>query len=121
MMMLGDEDAMSMGVNVSRLRLVMFCTCSLVVASLVSVTGVIGFVGLVVPHIVRLLAGTANNKIIIPLSALLGGIFLIWADAAARGLFGHAEMPLGIVTAFIGAPFFLYLWRKQYGGKLHEY
>lgn len=117
MMMLGDEDALSMGLNVRRFRLVMFSTCSLVVASLVSVTGIIGFVGLVVPHIVRILAGTSNNKTVIPLSALMGGIFLIWADAAARGLFGRAEMPLGIITAFVGAPFFLYLMaRKWYGG-----
>lgn len=117
MMMLGDEDAMSMGLNVRRFRLMMFSTCSLVVASLVSVTGIIGFVGLVVPHIVRILAGTSDNKAVIPLSALMGGIFLIWADAAARGLFGRAEMPLGIITAFVGAPFFLYLMaRKRYGG-----
>jgi len=117
MMMLGDEDATAMGLNVRRFRLVMFSACSLVVASLVSVTGVIGFVGLVVPHIVRILAGTSNNKIVIPLSALLGGTFLIWADAAARSMFGRAEMPLGIITAFVGAPFFLYLMaRKRYGG-----
>lgn len=117
MMALGDEDATSMGLNVRRFRLIMFSTCSLVVASLVSVTGIIGFVGLVVPHIVRILAGTSNNKVVIPLSALMGGIFLIWADAAARGLFGRAEMPLGIITAFVGAPFFLYLMaRKRYGG-----
>lgn len=117
MMMLGDEDATSMGLNVRRFRLAVFSVCSLVVASLVSVTGVIGFVGLVVPHIVRLLCGTSSNKAVIPLSALLGGIFLIWADAAARGLFGYAEMPLGIITAFIGAPFFLYLMaQKRYGG-----
>lgn len=117
MMMLGDEDAISMGLNVRRFRLIMFGTCSIVVASLVSVTGIIGFVGLVVPHIVRILTGTSNNKVIVPLSALMGGIFLICADTAARGLFGRAEMPLGIITAFIGAPFFLYLMaRKRYGG-----
>ena len=117
MMMLGDEDALSMGLHVRRFRLIMFSTCSLVVASLVSVTGIIGFVGLIVPHIVRILAGTSNNKAVIPLSALLGGIFLVCADAAARGLFGRAEMPLGIITAFVGAPFFLYLMaRKRDGG-----
>ncbi|MGL5436547.1 MAG: FecCD family ABC transporter permease [Lachnospiraceae bacterium] len=117
MMMLGDEDATSMGLDVRRFRLFMFSICSLVVASLVSVTGVIGFVGLVIPHIVRILSGTSNNKTVIPLSALLGGVFLIWADAAARGLFGRAEMPLGIITSFFGAPFFLYLMaRKRYGG-----
>ena len=116
-MMMGDEDAMSMGLNVRRFRTAMFIVSSVVVASLVSVTGIIGFVGLVVPHIVRLLTGTSDNKIIIPFSAVLGAIYLIWADAAARGLFGGAELPLGIITAFVGAPFFLYLMaRKKYGG-----
>ena len=105
MMMMGDEDAAALGF------------CSIVVASLVSVTGIIGFVGLVVPHMARILSGTSTNRVIIPLSALGGGIYLIWADALARSLFGAAELPLGIVTAFAGAPFFLYLMiRNGYGG-----
>lgn len=117
-LMMGDEDAASMGLNVPLFRTLMFALSSLVVASLVSVTGVIGFVGLVVPHIVRILTGSADNRVIIPFSAALGGIYLIWADAAARGLFGGAELPLGIITAFVGAPFFLYLMaRKRYGGR----
>lgn len=65
----------------------------------------------------RILGGSSNNVRVIPLCALLGGIFLIWADAAARGLWGSAELPIGIVTAFVGAPFFMYLLiRKNYGG-----
>lgn len=117
-MMLGDENAASMGLNVPLFRTLMFALSSLVVASLVSVTGIIGFVGLVVPHIVRLLTGSADNRIIIPFSAALGAIYLVWADAAARGLFGGAELPLGIITAFVGAPFFLYLMaRRRYGGR----
>ncbi|MBQ8088988.1 MAG: iron ABC transporter permease [Clostridia bacterium] len=117
-MMMGDEDATSMGLNVRRFRTLMFVVSSLVVASLVSVTGIIGFVGLVVPHIVRLLAGTSDNKTVIPFSAVLGAIYLIWADSAARGLFGGAELPLGIITAFVGAPFFMYLMaRRKYGGQ----
>lgn len=116
-MMMGDEDALSMGLNVKRFRTLMFIVSSVVVASLVSVTGIIGFVGLVVPHIVRLLTGTSDNKTVIPFSAVLGAIYLIWADSAARGLFGGAELPLGIITAFVGAPFFLYLMaRRKYGG-----
>ena len=88
-----------------------------VVASLVSVTGIIGFVGLVIPHIVRLLARTSDNRIVIPMSALLGSCYLIWADAFSRSAFGAAELPLGMVTAFVGAPFFLFLMiRKGYGG-----
>ena len=117
-LMMGDEDAANMGLNVRRFRTLMFIVSSLVVASLVSVTGIIGFVGLVVPHIVRLLTGTSDNKTVIPFSAVLGAIYLIWADAAARGLFGGAELPLGIITAFLGAPFFMYLMaRRKYGGQ----
>ena len=106
MMMMGDEDAAAMGLAVRRFRFLMFALCSLVVASLVSVTGIIGFVGLVVPHMVRFLAGTSSNRLVMPLSALGGGIYLVWADALARSAFGAAELPLGIVTAFAGAPFF---------------
>lgn len=117
LLMMGDEDALSMGVNVRAFRTVMFAVCSIIVACMVSVTGIIGFVGLIVPHVARMLSGTSDNRVIFPLSALLGGTFLIWCDAGARGLFGGAELPLGIITAFLGAPFFLYLLvRKSYGG-----
>lgn len=118
MIMMGDEDAAAMGLSIRWFRSLMFLVSSLVVASLVSVTGIIGFVGLVVPHIVRLLAGTSDNRLVIPLSALLGSIYLMWADAAARSAFGAAELPLGIITAFVGAPFFLFLMIKNgYGGR----
>ena len=117
MLMMGDEDAVAMGVCVRRFRAEMFALCSVVVASFVSVTGIIGFVGLVVPHIVRLLAGTGDNRLVVPVSALLGGSGLAWADALARSAFGAAELPLGIVTAFAGAPFFLYLMiRRGFAG-----
>ncbi len=117
LLMMGDEDALSMGVNVKALRTVMFAVCSLIVACMVSITGIIGFVGLIVPHVARMLSGTSDNRVVFPQSALLGGAFLIWCDAGARGLFGGAELPLGIITAFLGAPFFLYLLvRKNYGG-----
>lgn len=117
MIMMGDDDAAAMGLRVKWFRSLMFLVCSIVVAALVSVTGIIGFVGLVVPHVVRLLARTSDNRIVIPLSALLGGIYLVWADALARSAFGAAELPLGIITAFVGAPFFLFLMIKNgYGG-----
>lgn len=117
LIMIGDDDAAAMGLHVKRFRGMMFIICALIVASLVSVTGIIGFVGLMVPHMVRLLAGTSSNRIILPLSALFGASYLIWADAAARSLFGPAELPLGIITAFVGAPFFFYLMiRKNRGG-----
>ena len=117
-MMMGDEDAAAMGLRVKLFRSTMFLLCSLVVASLVSITGIIGFVGLVVPHVTRLISGTSDNRIIMPMSALLGGIFLLWADAFARCAFGAVELPIGIVTAFIGAPFFMFLMiRSGYGGE----
>ena len=117
MIMMGDDDAAAMGLHVRLFRTVMFGFCSIVVASLVSVTGIIGFVGLVVPHVVRLIARTSNNRVIMPLSALLGSIYLMWADALARSAFGAAELPLGIITAFVGAPFFMFLMIKNgYGG-----
>lgn len=117
MMMMGDEDAAAMGLRVRLFRTSMFVVCSVVVASLVSITGIIGFVGLVVPHVVRLISRTSDNRIIMPMSALLGAVFIMWADAFARSFFGAVELPIGIVTAFIGAPFFMFLMLKNgYGG-----
>lgn len=115
--MMGDEDAMALGINLKNFRTFMFIICSLVVSSLVSVTGIIGFVGLIIPHIIRLIIKSSNNIIIIPLSAFAGSVYMVWTDAIARSLFGTAELPLGIITAFIGAPFFLYLMiKRNYGG-----
>ena len=106
-----------MGLRVKLFRSAMFLVCSLVVASLVSITGIIGFVGLVVPHVTRLLSRTSDNRVIMPMSALVGSIFILWADAFARCAFGAVELPIGIVTAFIGAPFFMFLMiRSGYGG-----
>ena len=117
MMMMGDEDAAAMGLRVRLFRSVMFIGVSVVVASLVSITGIIGFVGLVVPHVVRLFARTSDNRIIMPMSTLFGASYIMWADAYARSVHGAAELPLGIVTAFIGAPFFMFLMIKNgYGG-----
>ena len=117
MMMMGDEDAAAMGLRVRLFRSVMFIVVSVVVASLVSITGIIGFVGLVVPHVVRLFSRTSDNRIVMPMSALFGASYIMWADAYARSVHGAAELPLGIVTAFIGAPFFMFLMIKNgYGG-----
>ena len=117
MMMMGDEDAAAMGLRVRLFRSIMFIVVSIVVASLVSITGIIGFVGLVVPHVVRLFSRTSDNRIIMPMSALFGASYIMWADAYARSVHGAAELPLGIVTAFIGAPFFMFLMIKNgYGG-----
>lgn len=117
MMMMGDEDAAAMGLRVKLFRSSMFIVCSMTVASLVSITGIIGFVGLVVPHVARLISRTSDNRIIMPMSALLGAVFIMWADAFARSFYGAVELPIGIVTAFIGAPFFMFLMIKNgYGG-----
>ena len=117
MMMMGDEDAAAMGLRVRLFRSVMFIVVSVVVASLVAITGIIGFVGLVVPHVVRLFSRTSDNRIVMPMSSLFGASYIMWADAYARSVHGAAELPLGIVTAFIGAPFFMFLMiRNGYGG-----
>ena len=104
---LGDDEAKTMGVNAKRLRVIVILCATLVTAASVSVSGVIGWVGLVVPHLTRRLVGN-NYKHLMPASMLLGGIFLLLVDNISRNLFA-AEIPIGILTSFIGAPFFLYL------------
>ncbi|MDR1302930.1 MAG: iron ABC transporter permease [Treponema sp.] len=112
-LMMGDEDAVALGLNVQEFRTHMMLISAFVVGSLVSVTGIIGFVGLMVPHLVRMALGITDNRVVIPACALSGALYLIWADAGARGFFGAAEIPLGIVTAFVGAPFFVFLLLRQ--------
>ncbi|GAA3821984.1 iron ABC transporter permease [Sphaerisporangium flaviroseum] len=102
----GDDEAVSLGVNAARVRLVVLCAASLATASAVAVSGLIGFVGIVVPHVVRRLAG-ASYRMVLPLSLLVGAAFLVLADLAARTVLAPAELPIGVVTAFIGAPFFV--------------
>ncbi|GAA0383461.1 iron ABC transporter permease [Paenibacillus motobuensis] len=110
---LGERQATHTGLNVEFTKLSVLFVATLLTAAAVSVSGVIGFVGLVVPHIVRLITGP-DYRLIIPLSALGGGIFMMWSDLAARSLLAPIEIPLGIVTAFVGAPFFAYLlYRKK--------
>lgn len=119
LLMIGEEDAYALGLNIKAVRLLLMICSSIMVASIVANTGIIGFVGLMIPHIVRLFVGCDNVKVI-PLSALGGAIFLILADTAARTVFGSSELPIGIVTAFSGAPFFLYLMGKKkytFGGR----
>lgn len=108
----GDDEATTLGVSVQRTRLVIVVAATLGTAAVVSVSGLIGFVGLVVPHVVRLVAG-AGYRLLIPLSLLFGGGFLILADVVGRQLMSPAETPIGVVTAFIGAPFFIYLLRTR--------
>ena len=101
----GDDEASSLGVHPGRLRLVVILAASLATAAAVAVSGLIGFVGLVVPHIVRRLVGGSNARVL-PMSLLVGGAFLVLCDLVARVVLSPAELPIGVVTAFIGAPFF---------------
>jgi iron complex transport system permease protein len=109
---LGDDEAAALGMSVARTRLIVVFAATLGTAAAVAVSGLIGFVGLVIPHVVRLLVG-ASYKHLIPLSFLVGAAFLILADIPSRTLLGGAETPIGVITAFLGAPFFLYLLRKN--------
>jgi iron complex transport system permease protein len=109
-MLLGEEDAQSLGIPVERSKRILLAVSSVMTAAAVAVAGVIGFVGLIVPHVMRLLVGP-DHRILIPTSALAGASFLVVADTLARA--GAAELPVGIVTAAVGAPFFLMLLRRR--------
>ncbi len=109
-LLLGEEDAHTLGIEVERTKRILLATSSVVTAAAVAVSGVIGFVGLIVPHMMRLIVGP-DHRILLPTSAFAGAIFLVATDTVARS--GPAEMPVGIVTAALGAPFFLYLLRKR--------
>jgi iron complex transport system permease protein len=109
---LGERQAAHLGVSVERTKMIVLIVSTLLTAAAVSVSGVIGFVGLVVPHLVRLIVGP-DYRFIIPIAALGGGIYVLWADTLARLILSPKDIQLGIITAFIGAPFFAYLLRKQ--------
>jgi len=107
----GDDEARALGLNPARSRLVVIVAASLVTAAAVSVSGLIAFVGLVVPHIIRLLV-SHSYRVIVPLSALAGAAFLAFVDVGARTLVAPSELPVGVITALVGAPFFAFvLWR----------
>jgi iron complex transport system permease protein len=102
----GDAAAASLGVDVSRLRWLLLGGTALLTGVLVSIGGAIGFVGLIVPHLARLITGS-RHRVLLPIAMLLGASFMIWTDTAARSLFAPRELPVGIVTALVGAPIFL--------------
>ena len=104
---LGDEEARTMGINAKRLRSVVILCATLITAAAVSVSGVIGWVGLVIPHLTRRMVGNSYRHLM-PASMLFGAIFLLLVDNVSRNLFA-TEIPIGILTSFIGAPFFIYL------------
>jgi len=111
-MALGEQAAVHLGVDVQKKKKMILVAGALLASSAVSVVGIIGFVGLVVPHIMRLVVG-ANHRILIPVSTLAGAIFLLWSDTLARTIIPSREIPIGVITAFIGAPFFAYLLIKK--------
>lgn len=112
LMLLGEEAASSLGVEVEHTKRIVLTSAALMTGAAVAVSGIVGFVGLIIPHIVRLLLGPAHRRLI-PASALMGATFLIFADLLARTITSPEEIRLGIVTAAFGAPFFLYLIMKH--------
>ncbi len=109
---LGEEGAFHVGVNPDALTRWLLGLTTLLTAAAVAMSGTIGFIGLVIPHAMRLLVGPDHRRLI-PVSALAGGCFLVWSDMAARTVFAPAELPVGVITAFLGAPFFLYLLKTR--------
>ncbi len=108
----GEENAIQLGVDVEKLKLVSYLSASLITAASVSVCGLIGFVGLIIPHAVRLIFGP-DHRLLIPASALVGASFLIASDTVARTLLAPTELPVGVITAAFGGPFFIYLLKTR--------
>jgi iron complex transport system permease protein len=111
-LLMGEEVALTLGINVERTKKVLLFVASVVTAAAVSVSGMIGFIGLIIPHAVRIITGP-DHRVLLPASALVGASFLVWSDVAARTVLAPQELPVGIITAFVGAPFFIYLLRKK--------
>ncbi len=112
MLALGDDTAQHLGVNTERVRLILLVTGSLITAAAVSISGVIGFVGLIIPHMTRLVIGP-DHRILLPASTIVGAVFLIVCDSVARVATGASELPVGVITALAGTPFFIYLLRRR--------
>jgi len=108
----GEETAMQLGVNVEKTKIWLFLAASLVTGLAVSFSGIIGFVGLIIPHIMRMLCGS-DHRLLLPASFLFGASFLIVADTIARTIIPHTELPVGVITAMCGAPYFIYLLRRR--------
>ena len=111
-MQLDEEQAQQLGIDVERTKLVLLAAATLITAAAVSFCGIIGFVGIIVPHAIRLLWGP-DHRFLLPLSTFAGAILLVLADTAARTILAPTEIPVGVITAFLGAPFFLYLLRQK--------
>jgi iron complex transport system permease protein len=112
LMLIGEDDAMDLGVDVEKTKRHILVLSALITAAAVCISGVIGFVGLIVPHIMRILVGP-DHRILLPASCLMGAIFLVWTDTLARVIIQPTELPVGLITALFGAPFFVYLLRRR--------
>jgi iron complex transport system permease protein len=112
LMMIGERDAFDFGVETDKVRLIVFATASALVGISVAASGSVGYVGLIVPHLIRLSIGS-DNRLVVPFSAIAGAIFVVAADTAARTAIAPRELPVGAITALIGAPLFIYLLRKN--------
>lgn len=112
LMMVGERDAFDFGVEVSRVRLAVFSTAAALVGVSVAASGSVGYVGLIVPHLIRMAVGS-DNRFVIPFSAIAGAVFVVCADTVARTAIAPRELPVGAITALIGAPLFVYLLRKN--------
>jgi iron complex transport system permease protein len=111
-MSVGDEEAGSLGVKSSRVRLIVVVAATLGTAAAVAVSGLIGFVGIIVPHTVRMLLG-GSYRVVLPFSVVLGAAFLMLTDLLARTMISPSEVPIGVITAFFGAPFFMIVLRSS--------
>ncbi len=114
LILLGEENAGYLGVDVERVKVILIIAATLITAVVVAVSGIIGFIGLIIPHIARLLVGPDNRKVL-PVAALFGGLFLLMSDNLARSILPPLEIPVGIITALAGGPYFIYLLRKKKG------
>ncbi len=111
---LGDEEAQHLGVEVEKVKMILLISGALITASAVSISGLIGFIGLIIPHLTRIIIGS-DHRVLVPSSSILGASFLILCDAVARIIASPAELPVGVITALSGGPFFLYLLHKRRG------
>ena len=111
LMMIGEQDALALGVEAKRVKIIVYLAASLLTGAAVAVSGAIGFVGLIIPHAVRLVGGS-DNRLVVPASALVGGVFLMLADTIARTVVAPRELNIGVITSLVGAPIFVYLLRR---------
>jgi len=112
--LMGEERAAQLGLEVERTKIILLILGSFIASAAVSVSGLISFIGLITPHLVRLITGP-NHKVLLPTSALTGGLILLLSDTLARVAIAPRELPVGVITAILGAPFFIYLLRRRYG------